>query len=69
MRRHMHLLGTVTLLLAALGGCAQNGNGDGGRASDDAASALTDAVMESVTLGGLERHARAIVQYERPISA
>lgn len=66
------------LLLAACGpGAAPDGGsaGPGGDsvaadgapgASSDEADALAVSVMDAVTVEGLERHARAIVQYERP---
>lgn len=38
--------------------------GPGPRSAE--ADALAESVMEAVTIDGLERHARAIVQYERP---
>lgn len=60
------------LLLTACGPGAAPDSGsatapDGGAgASSPEADALAESVMEAVTIEGLERHARAIVQYERP---
>lgn len=62
------------LLLAACGPGAAPDGGSAARDGDSAAAgassaeadALAGSVMEAVTIEGLERHARAIVQYERP---
>lgn len=60
-------------LLLSLAACEPTGSGaDDPEGDADAADespeavALADAVIESITTEGLERHARAIVQYERP---
>lgn len=50
---------------AARGGDSAAADGVPGASSAEA-DALAGSVMEAVTIEGLERHARAIVQYERP---
>lgn len=52
--------------LSLLAACGPSGPGAGAPDGEDAAAALAESVMESITIEGLERHARAIVQHERP---
>ena len=54
----------ATLLLSALlsAGCAPTDTGRADGASED----LTASVLDLMSVGSLERHAQAIVQYERP---
>ncbi|MDH3271262.1 MAG: M28 family peptidase [Gemmatimonadota bacterium] len=66
MRRHVTRLGMAMLMLVPLGSCAPGGDAAAPSAGEDAAASLAEAVMGSITVEGLERHARAIVQYERP---
>jgi hypothetical protein len=57
---------TAVLVLLPLASCAPDGERGVGSAGDDAAGALAEDIGASITVEGLERHARAIVQYERP---
>lgn len=64
------LAGLLLLAACGPGGAPDSGSAtapDGGPGASSAeADALAESVMEAVTIEGLERHARAIVQYERP---
>ena len=67
MRRFTVALGTAMLGASLASACAPTEAPAGNSATDDsAADALAAAVLESMTIEGLERHARAIVRYERP---
>ncbi len=67
MRSSAHVFGTSLVGLLLLSACAQMEDRMAAPPTDDAAAAaLTEAVLGSMTIEGLERHARAIVQYERP---
>ncbi len=66
MHRRMTAVETAVLVLLPLASCAPDGERGAGSAGDDAAGALAEDIGASITVEGLERHARAIVQYERP---
>ncbi len=66
MHRRMTAVETAVLVLLPLASCAPDGERGVGSAGDDAAGALAEDIGASITVEGLERHARAIVQYERP---
>ncbi len=53
------------LALAVPAACAPAGEREATRPADGSTAALAEAVIASVTVGGLERHARAIVTHER----
>lgn len=67
MRFSAGVVGTGAVCFSLLSACAPTESRTGASASaEQAATALADAVMASITIEGLERYARAIVQYERP---
>ena len=67
MRFPAAFLGTAMLGAALLCGCElTQTSGENAADDDSAADALASAVLESMSVQGLQRHASAIVQYERP---
>ena len=67
MRRFTVAFSTAMLGASLASACAPTEAPTGTAADDEsAAEALAAAVLESMTLEGLERHAQAIVRYERP---
>lgn len=66
MRASSLVLGCPALSVALLmGACGPGGSADRPQGSQDPA-AVAGAVLEAITVESLERHARAIVRYERP---
>ena len=67
MRFSAGVVGTGAVCFSLLSACGPTESRTGASASaEQGATALAEAVMASMTIEGLERNARAIVQYERP---
>ncbi len=67
MRLSTVVLGTAVLGASLVSACAPGeAPSQGSDSRDSSAEELVAAVLESMTIEGLERHARAIVHYERP---
>ena len=67
MRRSAVAFGTAVLAAALVSACVPTeAPPRGSTAGEESGDTLAAAVLESMTVEGLERHARAIVQHERP---
>lgn len=57
---------TLMVVLSLSSACTPDEDRRAGSAATSAGSELAQSILESMSIEGLERHARAIVQYERP---